>query len=225
MSSIFTSYVLGLLTPLTAVCVLPLYPGFISYLTHQLSQGNKSKYFPVILGLVVTLGVISFMGLMGIIFTLLFGVSLTSVINIVSPIAFGILTLVSVALILDYDIGKLFPKFNAPTSNRPLLSAFLFGFFFGAIVVPCNPGLIIVFFTTALLSASAAVSNLFSFLLFGLGLATPLLVFSVLSTAVSSKIISFFTKHKSIINRITGAIMLVISLYYIIFVFHVFGSF
>ena len=37
-----TSFVLGLLTPLTAVCVLPLYPGFLAYLSNKLS-GNESK--------------------------------------------------------------------------------------------------------------------------------------------------------------------------------------
>jgi cytochrome c-type biogenesis protein len=38
-----TSFFLGLITPLTAVCVLPLYPGFITYLANQLSPDKTTK--------------------------------------------------------------------------------------------------------------------------------------------------------------------------------------
>ena len=38
LSNVFTSFFLGLLTPLTAVCVLPLYPAFITYLSNQVNK-------------------------------------------------------------------------------------------------------------------------------------------------------------------------------------------
>ena len=45
-----SSFVLGLLTPLTAVCVLPLYPGFLSYLASHIGvEGEESKYRPFFL--------------------------------------------------------------------------------------------------------------------------------------------------------------------------------
>ena len=36
-----STFLLGLLTPLTAVCVLPLYPGFLSFLSRKLSTTGR----------------------------------------------------------------------------------------------------------------------------------------------------------------------------------------
>ena len=55
-------------------------------------------------------------------------------------------------------------------------------------------------------------------------MALPLLVFSIVSAAWSKTIITFLTKNKKIINIIAGVIMLGVSLYYLIFVFRVFGN-
>ena len=154
LTDIATAFILGLLTPLTAACVLPLYPGFLAFLSNQIpsrfrveSARNKTL---AMLGLVVSAGVILFMFLLGLLFTTIFQVSLTKIIGIVSPIAFGILVIISLILIFDIDLGKFIPKYNLPLiKNKPILSAFLFGLFFGAIVVPCNPTFIAALFARA----------------------------------------------------------------------------
>ena len=61
------------------------------------------------------------MVLFGFIFTKLFSVSLTNAIGIVSPIAFGILGIVSLMLIFDFDFSRLFPKVSAPIFKNPFL--------------------------------------------------------------------------------------------------------
>ncbi len=216
---VFEAFILGLLTPLTAVCVLPLYPGFLAYLSSKLSE-SEDKKAPLILGLLVTSGVLLFMLLLGLIFTTLLQVSLTKVIGIVSPIAFTILAIISILLIFDIDIGRFIPKVQTPRAKSPVLSALLFGFFFGAIVIPCNPLFIAALFARTLASVNFA-ANMLSFLLFGLGLALPLLAFSLISSTVSTSIIGFLTKHKRIINMVAGIIMFIISIYYLFFVFKV----
>ena len=220
MSDIFSSFVLGLLTPLTAVCVLPLYPGFLSYLASKVDVEDKSS--PLRLGLLVVSGVLAFMLLLGLLFTTIFQVSLTSVISIVSPIAFGILGVISVLLIFNVDMGRFFPQVHAPIKENPYWSAFLFGFFFGAIVIPCNPGFIAAFFARSLLVVSP-VANILNFLFFGLGIGFPLLVLAQLSSARSQALISWLTARKKGLNRIAGIIMLGISIYYLFFVFRIFG--
>jgi cytochrome c-type biogenesis protein len=222
LSNFVTSFILGLLTPLTAVCVLPLYPGFIAYLAGQLKEKTKIKNLPLLLGLLVSAGVISFMFLIGLVFTTLLEVSLTGVIGIISPIAFIVLGLFSILLIFNIDIGTLLPQIQAPTSKNPLLSSFIFGFFFGAIVIPCNPLFIAALFTKAL-TIMDFFSNMLSFLFFGLGLSAPLIVLSLISSAKSRSIISFLGRHKKVINVGSGIIMLAVSLYYLIFVFRVVG--
>jgi len=219
---ILSSFVLGLLSPLTAVCVLPLYPGFLAFLSNRFSGKENRKTF-VLFGLIILSGIIVFMTLLGVIFTTLLQKSLTNVIGIVSPIAFGILGLVSLALIFDFDLSRFIPKANVQTvSKSPLKSAFIFGFFFGAIVLPCNPAFIAVFFARALLFGDFF-SSMFNFLSFGIGLGFPLLVLSIISGQWSKKIIGFLTKNKRIINLISGLIMLGISIYYLFFVFKIFG--
>jgi cytochrome c-type biogenesis protein len=222
-SNLLTSFALGLLTPLTALCVLPLYPGFLAYLSKKLSKKEKDdRRLLVLFGLVIVFGVILFMFLLGLIFTTFLQASLTQVIGIVSPIAFGILLVISVLLIFNVDVGKFLPKFHAPILKNPLLSAFIYGFFFGAIVIPCNPLFIAALFTRTAVSSNFA-ANLLSFLFFGLGIGFPLLVFSFISSAVSKAIVGFLTKYQRTINLLSGIIMLVISLYYLLFVFKIFG--
>ena len=224
LADVGTSFVLGLLTPLTAACVLPLYPGFLSYVSGQLSGHEDSRRIHALVGFVVTAGVILFMLLTGIIFTLILRKSLTAVIQVVSPIAFGILLVVSLLLIFNVDIGRIFPRANVPLQKNPLLSAFLFGFFFGALVIPCNPAFIIALLTRATLSVSGFFSGILSFLAFGAGIGAPLLVFSLISSAKSSVVIGFLTAKKRWINRIAGTLMLLVSLYYLIVVFGVLGD-
>jgi len=216
------AFVLGVLTPLSAVCVLPLYPGFLAYLANQLPEETSRRRSALRIGLYVTAGVVLFMALIGLLFTTILQVSLTAVIGIVSPIAFGLLVVLSILLLLDIDVGRFLPKAKTPTAKSPWISAFLYGFFFGAIVIPCNPLFIAVFFTRSV-SVLGFGANFARFLAFGLGIAAPLLVLAVLSAAASGALVRWLAKHKSIINRLAGAIMLGISLYYLIAVFDVFG--
>jgi len=216
---ILASFGLGLLTPLTAVCVLPLYPGFLAFLSNQFS-GKESKKTYALFGAIIVAGVLTFMLLFGLIFTTLLQESLTNVIGIVSPIAFGILGIISLFLIFNFDFGRFFPKLKVKTTGNPLKSAFIFGFFFGAIVIPCNPAFIAAFLARALLFGSF-VSSISNFLAFGLGLGAPLLVFSLVSAQWSQRVIGFLTGHKRIINLIAGILMLWIALYYLLCVFPV----
>jgi len=216
------SFLAGLFAPLAAVCVLPLYPAFLAYLSNQFS-GEESKKTFILLGLLVTFGVISSMFLFGLIFTQFLQASLTNAIGIISPIAFGILAIVSLFLIFNFDFSRLFPKqIQAPVTKNPLLSSFIFGFFFGAIVLPCNPASLIVLFAISTSTIDFA-SNLLNFVFFGVGMALPLLIFSIISAQWSQQVIGWLSNNKRKINLFAGLIMLGISIYYLFFVFRIFG--
>jgi len=215
------SFVLGVLTPLGAVCVLPLYPGVLAYLANR-ADAHAGRGMILRFALTITVGVIGFMFLLGLVFTTILQVSLTRVIGVVSPMAFGILLVISLLLLFDVDLSRLLPHARVPRVKNPWISSLLYGFFFGAIVVPCNPLFIAVFFTRSA-SVGGFGANLLRFLVFGIGIAAPLLVLAVLSTAASTAVIGFLSKYRAIINRIAGALMLGISVYYLVFVFDVFG--
>ena len=216
------SFIAGLFAPLAAVCVLPLYPGFLAYLANQLSKKETKKSTFIQLGLTVTLGVITSMLIFGLIFTTILKTSLTSAIGIISPIAFGILGIVSILMIFNFDLGKFFPQIHAPIKKNPFISSFIFGFFFGAIVLPCNPASLIVIFALST-TTTDFILNMLNFFVFGIGMAAPLLIFAIISSSKSKSVIDFLTKNKRKINFIAGIIMLAVSLYYLIFVFRVFG--
>jgi cytochrome c-type biogenesis protein len=215
------SFLAGLFAPLGAVCVLPLYPGFLSYLASKASTKDSKKTI-LLFGVVITIGVVSSMLLIGLVFSTILKASLTKAIGIISPIAFVILGLVSISLIFNFDIGRFMPKAQVPVLKSPMLSAFVFGFFFGAIVLPCNPGSLAVLFAVSA-STVSFLTNLLNFLFFGIGMAAPLLILAMISAAKSQQVIGFLTKYKKKINLFAGIIMLSISIYYLAFVFKVFG--
>ena len=217
LTQFLSSFLLGLATPLTALCVIPLYPSFISYLSKQLDEDQSQKTY-ALFGMIVVAGVISFMLALGLIFSTIIQASLTSVIEIISPIAFGILGVMSIAMILELDFQRYLPSKSSPEFENPLLNAYSFGFFFGAIIIPCNPAFIATFFARAFLFETP-LTSIANFTMFGLGIGFPLMAFSILSSSKSQEVIGFLQKHDSLIHRGSGAVMLSISLYYLIKVF------
>jgi cytochrome c-type biogenesis protein len=214
-----TSFTLGLATPLSAVCVIPLYPGFLAFLSNQGEDGRSVAA----LAALVALGVVAFMGVVGILFTTLLQTSLTAVVEVVSPVAFGLLALLGVVLIADLHPQSRLPTLEPPSTRYPSLSAFVYGAFFGAIVLPCNPGFISVFFARAFLF-SDPVASITNFGAFGIGMGTPLLLFGVVSEPFRNRVLTALTTHRRAVNVGTGVVLLAISLYYLLVVFEVVGS-
>lgn len=222
LANLFSTFIAGLITPLTAVCVLALYPGFLSFLSSQVDPNNIEKNLLQKLAILVATGVLTFMALFGIIFSGFLKVSLNNVVGIVSPIAFAILIILSLLLIFDFDFSRFIPKIDTPESKNPKLNALLFGFYFGAIVLPCSPATIAPLFAISLLS-TRFLKNFLLFIFFGIGMTLPLLLISFLPRATSQSFVRYFAVNKTWINRTAGIIMLVISLYYLIYVFNIFG--
>ena len=218
LTDVSTSFALGLATPLTAVCVIPLYPGFLAYLAAQSEDVSVTR-----LALLVGAGVLTFMTGIGLVFTTALETSLTRVIGIASPVAFTVLALLSLVLLADVPVSQYLPTAEPPQSSSPSLSALAYGAFFGAIVIPCNPGFVGLFFARSLLFTSP-VSSLANFGAFGSGIAAPLVVLGIVSEPWRDRVLTVITAHKSAVNRLTGAVMLAISLYYLLFVFEVLGS-
>ncbi len=214
LGELVTAFTLGLATPVTAACVLPLYPGFIAYLARTDEETN-----PATLGAIVMTGVITAMFLVGLVFTYGLKASLTEVIGIVSPIMFTILVLVSVLLIVGFDFATVLPSIDAPRVGGTRSEAFLFGMFFGGIALPCNPGMITALFSFGLLSTTFATTFL-QFLTFGIGLGLPLFALAIAGEQ-SNTFISYLTRYKRTIDVTTGTVMLAVSLYYLIVVFNV----
>lgn len=214
LADVIESFGLGLATPLGAVCVLPLYPGFLAFLSNRPDSDASVRQ----LGALVAVGVVGFMFAIGLVFSTLLGTSLTRVIQAVSPVAFALLGAGSLFLIAGVELERHLPTVEPPRSSRPRLSALGYGLFFGAIVLPCNPAFIAVFLGRALLFTDP-VGSLLNFLAFGAGMAAPLLALALVSDHYSDLIVGTLTRHSGLVSRLSGTVMLAISLYYLLFVF------
>lgn len=207
------SFLAGIYTPLGAVCVLPLYPGYLAYLASY--TRNEKKVSPFRLGLLVTAGVIGSMLLFGLLTIIIFSTSISAAIRTISPVIYTLLALLGAAMILGLDPGRLFPGIQIPGVRSQIGSALLYGGFFGLVALPCNPaGLLMVFALQATIPEAAA--SLGHFIIFGIGMATPLLLLSILSEEKVSRILQILTRYQKAIQKGAGIVILVIALYYLI---------
>lgn len=210
---LWISFLAGLFTPLGSVCVLPLYPGFLAYLAHKVKGEHRKR--TVLFGATVTIGVLTSMAIAGFIFITLIEGSLSVVTGIIAPILFVILLCAGFLMVAGIDFGRYFSDVRLPRAQGPISGAFLFGAFFGLAALPCNPAPIIVLFAISS-TVGDILLNFLGFVLFGIGMAMPLLVLSVLPLEQSGAFTRFLVVHSNAISRTAGVLIIVISLYYLV---------
>jgi len=216
-------FAIGVGTPLSAACVIPLYPAFVAYLANNESTDGAVRSRPIVLGGFVVAGVVTFMAAVGVVFTRLLQTSLTRVIEAVSPVAFVLLVGIGLVLLADLDLFARVPTVDPPQFNYPSATAFSYGFFFGAIIIPCNPGLIALFFARAPVLFETQLQSMLGFLAFGLGIGAPLLAIAAVSESSGQRLTRLLARYKTPINRVTGLVLVSVGLYYLVFIFEVLG--
>jgi len=189
--------------------VLPLYPGFLAYLSGQteLEQG-KGKYF---LGLFVLAGVLTMMLALGGLIALL-AIPTGNVLAFIIPLADALILLLGVLLLLDRNPFKTLPQIQVPILRHPFLNAYTYGLLYGPIALPCSGPLVVGIFALSL-TAGEALSKLWVFLWFGLGFGLPLFVLSLLSGALQRQLTGFFARHSRVVNLIGGLLLIAVAIY------------
>jgi cytochrome c-type biogenesis protein len=211
------AFVAGLLTPLGAVCVLPLYPGYLSFLA---GPGESVRGVPgrLLLGFISAAGILASMILFGLVVVILLSYPLAEALWIISPIAYILLGIIGIMLILG-----LFPEFSFKTAHLPagrisFIGAFMFGLFFGILILPCNAAPIAVLLALST-STSDFFNNMLNFIFFGAGMALPLIAISALSAYQGKEGTAFLVRHKRAINMVTGSLMLLVAVYNLLILF------
>lgn len=209
LDSIFTSVSLGLLSA-ASPCILPLYPGFLAYLSGaQEAVGNsRGRYF---LGFFVLAGVLTMMLVLGLVIALI-SVSIGQALSIAIPLADLLIIALGVALLLNRNPFKTLPQIQVPVLSNPNANAFVYGLLYGPIALPCSGPLVVGIFALSL-TAGEAIGKLGIFLWFGLGFGLPLLALSFLSGAAQRWITRLFARHARLINLIGGLLLVSIGLY------------
>jgi len=209
METIITSLSLGLLAT-TSPCVLPLYPGFLAYISggQDSLQNKKSRYF---LGFFVLAGVLTMMLALGGIIALL-AVSIGRALSIIIPIADAIIILFGILLLLNINPFKTLPQIQVPVLSHPFVNAFIYGLLYGPIALPCSGPLVVSIFALSL-TATEAFSQLSVFFWFGMGFGIPLLLLSFLSGAAQRWITRQFAMRARLINVVSGLLLLGVGVY------------
>ncbi len=214
-------FLLGVATPLTAACALPLYPSFITFLASEPTGRGGRTPSVAVLGLLVVGGVLSFLALVGVVVSTLLEASISSVVETVSPVAFVVLAVVGAVLVVSPAAFGRIPAVEPPQTSSPELSAYGYGFFFGAIILSCNPGLIALFFARGTVLFDSTLSSMLGFVAFGLGIGAPLLVFAIVAEPFGQRITRTLAVYSSPIHRGTGLVLVGVSVYYLFVVFAV----
>jgi cytochrome c-type biogenesis protein len=199
------AFSIGLLATLSP-CVLPLYPGFLSYLAAN-SEKLTDQRGVRLLGVFVLAGVLTMMLALGALIAAL-RVGTGQVLAIVTPAADVIVVALGIALLLGRNPFAKLPQIRGPQGGEnPFLSAYLYGLLYGPIALPCSGPLVVSVFALSLGVAGFA-SQLLFFLIFGLGFGVPLLVMSLLAQGRQRWVLRQFTQHYAAINRIGGLLLI-----------------
>ena len=204
-----TSFFLGLLAT-TSPCVLPLYPGFLAYLSGQAGTGSGKRpgYF---LGFFVLLGVLTMMLALGGLIALL-SIPISSTLAIIVPLADLLILLLGVLLLLDRNPFRALPQIQVPVLRSPIVNAYLYGLLYGPIALPCSGPFIVSIFALSF-TAGEAFGRLWVFLAFGLGFGVPLLILSLLSGGLQRQLTVLFARHSRLINIVGGLLLIGIAIY------------
>jgi cytochrome c-type biogenesis protein len=209
MDTILTSLTLGLLAT-TSPCVLPLYPGFLAYISggQEGLAGKRGRYF---LGAFVLVGVLTMMLTLGGIIALL-SVSVGRALSLVIPLADLTIITLGVLLLLNVNPFKRLPQIQVPVLSHPFINAFIYGLLYGPIALPCSGPLVVGIFALSLTTAEAF-NKLNIFFWFGMGFGLPLLALSFLSGASQRWITRQFAQRARLINLVSGLLLLAVGTY------------
>jgi cytochrome c-type biogenesis protein len=200
------SLFLGLLTT-TSPCILPLYPGFLAYLSGQNEMGRK-KYF---LGLFVLAGILTMMLALGGLIALL-AIPVGSVLVYILPVADLLIFLLGILLLLNISPFKTLPQIQLPLLSHPYGNAYVYGLLYGPIALPCSGPMVVSIFALSF-TVGEALNRLEIFLWFGLGLGVPLLVLSLLSGVLQRQLTTLFAQHSRMVNFIGGLLLVGVAIY------------
>lgn len=202
MAEALTAFTVGLLAA-NSPCVLPLYPGFLAYLSGSVSAGQHPQ--PVLGGLMLG-GVLTMMLALGAAAYAL-QLPLANTLSVLVPLAAVLLVALGLLLLFDRNPFEMIPQVQVPVFSHPYANAYCYGLLYGPIVLPCSGPLVFSIFALSV-TADQALTRLTLFLLFGLGFGLPLLILSLLSGVTQRKITMWMGQHSRALNIVGGLLLI-----------------
>jgi cytochrome c-type biogenesis protein len=191
-------------------CLLPLYPGFLAYLSAN-AGSLSGRRATGLLGVLVLAGLLTTMVLLGTVLVVV-SVPIGRVASLLVPIVDGLLLALGILLIAGRNPFNRLPGLQVPLVRNPYGQAYVYGIMLGPIALPCAGP-----FLAALLAVSVglgdAVLRMGTFVVFGLGFGLPLVVLSLLAGARQRSIVGWVTAHHRPIELISGVVLIAVALW------------
>ena len=211
----FTS---GVPAILTNICILPLYPGMIAFLTGQLrgekdpSSGRFASFTywrSGLLGLMVLLGVLTLMLCVGLLFWVL-KMATADILPVLLPIIYGLVIFLGILMIRGKNPFAWLTRLEAPVFRNPLMTAYVYGLALAPMTLPCTGPYLTAIFALSAVSSTHAVEQLVFFFGFGFGFGWPLLVLPLLATSAQRNLTQALARRHELLTRLAGALLVII---------------
>jgi cytochrome c-type biogenesis protein len=195
-------------------CVLPLYPGFMAYITSPAfagatsagggSPGVSHRPPPAAAAVLVWLGVVVGMIAIGAVLALL-SVSLGRVLSVILPIIDLVIIGLGLLLIAGRNPFTRIPQPRATAfgGGGPYVGSFLYGLLFAPIALPCSGPFLIGIFVASL-TIGDAVRQLAFFAAFGVGFGLPLFVLGLVGQARGRQLAAAIVRWERPIQLVLG---------------------
>lgn len=201
-------------------CVLPLYPGFLAYITSpQVAAATSAgttvgrRPPPAAAALLVWLGVVVGMVFLGSVLALL-SLSLGRVLSVILPVIDLVIVALGVLLITGRNPFAAVPQ-PSPGSfggGGPYVGSFLYGLLFAPIALPCSGPFLIGIFVASL-TLGDAVRQLAFFAAFGVGFGLPLFALGLVGQARGRHLASAVVRWERPIQLVLGLVLVAIGLW------------
>ncbi|GAC1328204.1 MAG: cytochrome c biogenesis CcdA family protein [Candidatus Dormibacteria bacterium] len=193
-------------------CSLPLYPGYLAFLSTRGGLPGQRDPYARWLGFFVLGGVLVAMIALGLLIAAL-AVSLGKVLAFITPAADLVVITLGLLLLAGRNPFSRLPTLRVPAARGgSAVSAFIYGLMYGPIALPCSGPFLVSIFSLSL-STSGTLSGLVSFLVFGLGFGLPLLLLSLLAQTRQAKVVRFIARRYRPVSMVGGALLVLVGAY------------
>ena len=201
-------------------CVLPLYPGFLAYITSPQvaattvgSAALGSRPPPAAAAVLVWLGVVVGMVVLGALLALL-SLSLGRVLSVILPVIDLAIVALGVLMLLGRNPFARIPQPSAAAfgGGGPYVGSFLYGLLFAPIALPCSGPFLIGIFVASL-TIGDAVRQLAFFGAFGVGFGLPLFALGLVGQARGRQLAAAIVRWERPIQLLLGVALVGIGLW------------
>lgn len=206
----FLAFTLGNAAILTNACLLPLYPGLIAFLAGN-AGNERARQATAVLGVLVLAGIMTMMIAIGAILAIL-SASFGSLLSIMLPVIYVSVIILGTMMVAGLNPFEKLQTAQAPVTDNPYLSAFVYGLFFGPMTLPCT-GPILVSALSLGTGFSTVASGLTYFFFFGLGFGWPLVVLPILTLPFQRRVVAWLSRNHDMLNVAAGMLLIAVGIF------------